>query len=188
MTEVILENEEIQPQVDMVKEGIKIGIINGLFALILMFGSYFMGLDTFVNVQFFASFIPYMIIVLIIYGLQLRKKNGGYLPFRDALKFTFLSYVIASLLIAIGTYILFNLVDKDLTQKVFDLTIEKTRGIMSNMGVSEAEIDTQLSKLEAEKKETGLKNIFLGYGLDLIWNFVKSLLITLVIRREKPVF
>jgi hypothetical protein len=172
--------------VNFVREGIKIGLINGLFALVLMFGSYFISFDTFVNTQFITGFIPYMIIVLVIYGFQLRKRNGNYLAFKEGLQYAFVSYVVATLLIAIGTYILFNLVDKNLTEKVFTASLEKTRSMMERMGAPEDQINKTLDDAMKGKKETNFKNIFLGMGSDLIWSFVKSLVIALFIRREKP--
>ncbi|ANE49375.1 DUF4199 domain-containing protein [Flavisolibacter tropicus] len=184
----VFSTEQETPLVDFKREGIKIGIINGLFAMILMYGSYFMGMDTFMNQQYISAFLPYMIIVLLIAGFQLRKKNGGYLSFKEAIKFTFVSYVIAAVIIALGTYILFNLIDKDLTEKTFKLGIEKSRALMERMGASDDEVEKTIGKLEKQKAETGVQNIILGTGMELIWAFVKSLLISLVIRKEKPAF
>lgn len=182
------EQQAYQPQVNFVKEGTKIGFINGGIALLLMYGSYFAGLDTFVSVQFISLFIPYMIIILIVYGFQLRKRNGGFLSFKEGLQFTFMSYVMATLLIALGTYILFNFIDKDLTQKSFDMGLEKTKKFMENMGAKPEEIDKQIGNFGSTPQKTGTGNIILGMGTDLIWHFVKSLLITLIIRREKPAY
>jgi len=184
----VFSNDREAPLVDVKREGIKVGIINGLIALALMYGSYSMGMDVFINQQYLNTFLPYMIIVLLIAGFRLRKKNGGYLSFKEAMQFTFLSYVIAAILIAIGTYILYNLIDKDLTEKSFALGIEKTRGVMERLGASDDEIEKTLGRMENEKTETGFKTILLGTGLGLIWDFVKSLLITLIIRKEKPAF
>jgi len=184
----VFSNGNEAPLVDIKREGIKVGIINGLIALTLMYGSYYMGMDVFINQQYLNTFLPYMIIVLLITGFQLRKKNGGYLSFKQAMQFTFMSYVIAAILIAIGTYILFNLIDKDLTEKSFVLGLEKTRALMERMGASDEEIERTLERMENEKTETGFKTILLGTGLGLIWDFVKSLLISLIIRKEKPAF
>ena len=176
-------NQEVQqPQINFIREGVKIGLVNGAIALLLMYGSYFAGLESFVNVQFYARFVPYMMVILIIYGFQLRQRNGGYLVFKDALQYSFMSYVIVALLMATGTYILFNLVDKDLTQKSFDFSLAKLKG----MGMKEDEIGKLLGK--KEDQTTGFGTIFLGTGFGLIWDFVVSLIVTIIIRREKPVF
>lgn len=182
----VLNQEMHQPQINFIREGVKIGLINGAVALLLMYGSYYAGLDSFVTTQFFSRFVPYMMIILIIYGFQLRKRNGSYLTFKDGLQYAFMSYVIVGVLMAIGTYILFNLVDPTLTQKSFDLSLEKMKHAFTNMGMSEEEIDKAIGKKEVQKTDFG--TIFLGTGIGWIWDFVVSLIVTLIIRREKPVF
>lgn len=188
MDKTIFEEEQQNLPISFTAEGMKIGIFNGVFALILLYGSYFLGLDTFISMQFFSAFIPYMIIVLIIYGFQLRRRNGGLLPLKNALQFSFVSYVIAAVLLAIGTYVLYNIIDKDLTEKSFTAGLEKTRRLMEKMGANETQIDQAMEKAEKSKKDTNLSTIFLGTGLGLIWDFVKSLVISLIIRKEKPAF
>ncbi|HYH14275.1 MAG TPA: DUF4199 domain-containing protein [Flavisolibacter sp.] len=186
--DVFSNEQQVVPLVDIKKEGLKIGVINGLIGLLLMYGSYFMGLDAFINQQYLNTFLPYMIIILLITGFQLRKRNGGYLSFKEAIKFTFLSYVVATVMIAIGTYILFNIIDKDLTQKAFVLGLEKSRAMMERMGASEEEIEKTIGKADSKNLETGLKTTILGTGTTLIFAFVKSLLISIIIRKEKPAY
>lgn len=183
--EVLHQEQTIHPAINYIKEGVKIGLVNGAIALLLMYGSYFAGLDSFVTVQFIARFVPYMMVILIIYGLSLRKRNGGWLSFKDALQYGFMSYVVVAVLLALGTYILFNLIDKDLTQKSFDLSVEKMRHTFVNMGMKEDDVEKAIGKREVQK--TDFATIFLGTGIGLIWDFVLSLLVSLVIRREKPV-
>ena len=174
-------NQEVRP-INFIREGVKIGLINGALALILMYGSYFAGLDAFVAEEFFSKFIPYMMVILIIYGLQLRKRNGGYVAFKEGLQYSFMSYVIVAIIVAIGTYILYNLIDKNLTQKVYDISFER----YTNMGMKEEDLVKMMGK--REDQNTGAARIFLGSGFNLIFKFIASLIVTLIIRREKPVF
>ncbi|MES2004815.1 MAG: DUF4199 domain-containing protein [Bacteroidota bacterium] len=173
-------------KVNVVNEGIKYGSICGLIAVLIMYGSWAAGLNTFVSIQFYTAFIPFMIAVIIIGGLQVKKQNGGILPYSQALKFSFLSYVIAALIVAIATYILYNLIDKELTMKSLQVGLEKTRSMMEKFGASEEDIDKALKRAQEDGAQgTGFKKIFLGTGLFLIWDFCKSLLISLVIRKEE---
>lgn len=174
-------------KVNITGEALKYGIICGLVALLLLFGGWSMGTEKFVSLQYISAFVPYMIAILIIGGIQVRKTNDNVLTFKDALKFSFLSYVIAAVLIAIATYILYNIIDKDLTQRSLEISLEKTRRLMEKFGASEADIDKAMERAEKQKESTGIAQIFLGLGLGLIWDFVKSLLIALVIKREKKV-
>jgi hypothetical protein len=174
-------NQEERP-INFIREGVKIGLINCAIALLLMYGSYFAGMDAFVNEQFISKFIPYMMIILIIYGFQLRKRNGGYLAFKEGLQYSFMSYVIVALLMAIGTYVLFNIIDKELTRKVYDAMMIK----MTSMGMKPEELEKVMGK--REDQQTGVRTIFFGTGTGLIWDFVISLIVAIIIRREKPVF
>ena len=161
------------------------GVITGLIFLALNFGAWAMaGTDTYVSVIGITTFIPYVIIILIIGGIKLRKQHENLMTFAEALKFTFLAYVIYALMEAIGNYVLYAIVDPDLTAKVLEISLQKTQKMMQAFGASEQQIEDAMSKAQKEPQHTSFKQIFLGLGITLIWNFVKSLLISLIIRRE----
>lgn len=161
------------------------GVITGLIFLALNFGAWAMGsVDNYVTVIGIATFVPYVIIALIIGGIKLRKQNDNLMTFAEALKFTFLAFVIYALIEAIGNYVLYAVVDKDLTAKVMEISLQKTQKLMESFGASEQQIEDAMTKAQNEPPHTSFKQVFLGLGIGLIWNFVKSLLISLVIRRE----
>ncbi len=173
-------------KVNVANEGIKYGVICGLIAVLFMYGSWAAGLNTFVTTQFYTNFIPYMIPIIIYGGFQVRKQNDGILPYGQALKFSFLAYVIVGVIVALGTYILYNLIDKELTMKSLQVGLEKTRAMMEKFGASEDDIEKAMKKAQEDgAKGTGIGKILLGTGLFYIWDFCKSLLIALVIRKEE---
>lgn len=170
---------------NLINEGVKYGVICGLSAVLLMYGSWAVDINTFTSVMFASTFIPYMIIILLVGGFAVRKLNGGYLNFQEGLKFNFLAYAVAAVIIAIGTYILYNIIDQTLTEKSAQIGLEKTRAMMEKFGAAEEDIEKTMANSAESMKQTGLKEILMGTGLGLIWDFVKSLLLTLVIRKEE---
>ncbi len=56
---------------------------------------------------------------------------------------------------------------------------------MEKFGAAEEDIEKTMASSAESMKQTGLKEILMGTGLGLIWDFVKSLLLTLVIRKEE---
>lgn len=167
---------------------LRIGLIIGLIELAMLFGSYYYSMDLFLFViQVVTRWIPYALLTLLITGLTLRKNLGGFLSLKEGLQFAFLAYVISAVMLALGTYILYNYIDKDLTAKSIEIGIERTRAVMTANGDPQSDINSEIEKIRSTKESTGLKNIILGLGLDLIFNFVKSMLIALGIRRERPV-
>ncbi len=173
-------------KVNVVNEGLKYGIIGGLLFLLINFGAWGIGSTaTFVSVISISSFIPYVIIILIVMGLKLRKAYDNLLTFKDALKFAFVAYLIIALTEAVGNYVLYNFLDHDLTAKVFEISREKALKMMQKFGASDQQVDDAMKKMDGEAKQTTFKTVFLGLGLAIVWNFVKSLLIALVIRKEE---
>lgn len=170
---------------NLINEGVKYGVICGLSAVLLMYGSWAVDISTFTSIMFASTFIPYMIIILLVGGFAVRKLNGGYLNFQEGLKFNFLAYAVAAVIIAIATYILYNLIDETLTEKSAQIGLEKTRTMMEKFGAAEEDIEKTMASSAQSMKQTGLKEILMGTGLGLIWDFVKSLLLTLVIRKEE---
>jgi uncharacterized membrane protein YccC len=168
-----------------INEGLKYGAICGLAAILIMYGSWAGGITFFTGAVFYSTFIPYMVAIIVIGGLQLRKQSGGFLNYKEALKFSFLSYAVAAVIVAIGTYILYNIIDPTLTEQSARIALEKTRQMMEKFGASEADIEKSLKESEKSMKETGLKQILIGTGWGLIWDFAKSLLISLIIRKEQ---
>lgn len=175
--------------VNFIREGIKIGLINGLLALIIMFGGYYAGVETFMEVTRIARFTPYMMAIVIIYGFSLRKKNGGFISFKEGLQFAFVSYVIADLMIAGGTYVLYNIIDPALTLDSYNYGIgEIEKDIASMEGEQKKDMEKTLADMKKYKPTTGLRTIVQGFGIELIIDFIKSIIITLIIRKEKPAF
>lgn len=171
-------------KVNISKEAVKYGTIGGLLSLVVMYGGWAAGLDTFVSVRFISSFIPYVLLVFIFAGISVRKQNDNLLTFAQALKFSFLAYVIAELIFAVGTYVLFNLIDAELAQKTLVIAMEKTQKFMEDIGAKAEDIEKSLERTRDSSKDMNFKNIFLGMGIYLIWDFVLSLLAAVIIRRE----
>jgi len=170
---------------NLTNESIKWGIIAGLLFSLIQITSWTLGIKKYVSVVGIETFTPYIIIIFLIAGLSIRKRNGGFLSFQEGLKFVFLAYVIVVVIEGINNYILYNILDKDLTAKVIEEGKEKMIKMMQKFGAPQEKIDEAMKSANSERKQTDLKNILLGTGMSLIWYFVKSLLITLVIKKEQ---
>jgi hypothetical protein len=170
---------------NLINEGVKYGAICGLLAILITYCSWAMGINTFMSVSLYSKFVPYMLVIILLAGFSLRKQNGGFLSFAQALKFTFLAYVIAELLFAASNYVLFNLVDTTLAGEVTTRSIEGARKFMEKMGTPEAKIEESIKEMQNKGNAMSFGKILLGMGIYLVWDFVMSLLISLVIRKEE---
>lgn len=175
----------MQPSVYQ-RNAILYGIIGGFIFLLTHIGAWKMGLPAYISVVRIETFIPYVIGLLILGGLQMRNKNGGFLSYADALKFAFLAYIIIVLFEGITNYVLFNIIDKNLTNELLDASKNQVITMMKKLGATQDKIDEAVKNMN-EKKDTNFKTILLGSGTSLIWDFAKAAVIALIIRKEKPV-
>lgn len=171
-----------------IKQGITYGIIGGLIFLAISFGPWALGsVEDFVSVTTITNFIPFHFIILLVIGFKLRKNNDGLYSFKEALQFTFVGYVIYALIEAIGTYVLYVLLDPELTAKVIEIAIAKAMQMMEKLGAPEVEIENTIKKMRAEPKTTTFKQVFLGLGLAIGFNFVKALILSIIVKKNEEI-
>jgi hypothetical protein len=168
---------------------IRFGTIAGLLFIAFYFGCWAGGIKTFSSFLIWSTWLPVIFVIILIGAFQRRKQLGGYMTFKEALVFSFLAYFIFELFYAVATVILFRLIDPQLQQKVLIETMETMRSFMEKFGMDDSQIeDAMKSAEESSEKAYTFGQIFLGLGLALIWDFIKSLIIALISQRKKPEF
>jgi hypothetical protein len=61
--------------------------------------------------------------------------------------------------------------------------------ILENIGAPQSKIDDTLDEVEKSSSETyTIKQIVLGFGTSLIYDFIKSIIIAAVTQKRKPEF
>jgi hypothetical protein len=168
---------------------IRFGIIAGLLFTVLCFGCWAAGMKVFSSFLIWYTWLPIIFIIFLIGAFQRRKQLGGYMSFKEGLVFVFLGYVIYEVFYAVTTLVLFRLIDPQLQDKVFIEIMETTRSFMEKFGASETQIEDALkSAQENNEKSYTISQILVGFGMALIYDFIKSLIIALIAQRKKPEF
>ncbi len=168
---------------------LRYGLIAGLGWSAITFAVWAAGIDALVSFSMIGAFVPVIIGLFVYGGFELRKARGGSLPFKEALQFAFLAYVIYEVCNALTTYVLYNVIDPTLTTQMLQKSLEKMQGLLENSGVASGEMDKAMEKAMEEEPKTSPKQIIFGLGFALIWSFVKSLIIAAIVKKEpQPVF
>lgn len=166
--------------------GFNYGLIAGLVITLITLIQYLGGIEWYLSP---IGFVSYLIIVTaaVLAALRVRKENEGFLEFSQALKVTFLVFVIAFLVQTLFTYVLLNFVDVSFKEAVSQEIMNKTEQMMKKMGMSDSKIDEHF-EAERSKDQFSLGRMLLGYGLTCIVSFIFCLLIALIVKRSKPAF
>jgi hypothetical protein len=154
--------------------GVIIGLISIVYSVIL----YMLNL-------MFNQALGYAGVIIIIVGLALAMKSyrdnvlGGVLPFGKAFGFGMLIIVVAALLGAIFTYLLYAVIDTGLGEKLVEFTSEK----MLKRGIPEAQLDVVLER--AAKFQKPLPMAITGFITSILGGVVLSLIMAAIFKKEE---
>ena len=161
------------------------GIVAGLAICVLSIVLYLMGSEAFLSYAWFNYII--LIAIAVLAGLAKRKANDGYLPFPAALKTVFGTMVLAMLIQTIFNYVLFNYIDVSFGEAMKQAGIDKAEQMMKSLNVPQDTIDKEIDKA-AKDNPHSLGSLFMGFGIFAIVSFIISLIISAIIKRNKPEF
>jgi hypothetical protein len=155
--------------------GVLYGLINAGVAIVFTVILYLGGAKMFVGpLGWVGRALP--IVVCVIGGLQIKKQQGGYLEFSEALKATFLILVIGSLIETAFQYVLLNYIDVSFREALAQVTAEQAEKLMRRLGASETQIDEAVEKT-LNKNNYTIGNLLLGFVVGCIGSFIVALIV-----------
>jgi Protein of unknown function (DUF4199) len=166
--------------------GLAYGLITGLIICIIALIQYLGGLKTYMSPLGYLVYVV-LIVMAVLAGLKQKSLNGGYLEFGEALKITFSVFASALLLQTIFTYVLFNFIDPSFKEALAQEILNKTEDFMRKFGASDSQIDEALES-ERGKDPFALSRMLLGYAISCIVCFLICLIISAIIKKNKPAF
>lgn len=186
--------KEVFPAEQVKKEAIKLGVYLGL----LSFAISTISMYVLMNANDFKVFsmvtgtltLVVMIVLAGYFASVLRKAAGGFWTFSEALKNIFIMLAINVIITTVGGAV-FNLVNPEPQQVVFDKTINMTIETLESVGIEDDVIDKQVAELEKTRDDLRVFSpgqTLKGMGVNLIIYFVFALILAAIFKREKPAF
>lgn len=166
--------------------GLTYGLIAGLAVVVLSLLLYTGGVDMFLSPVAYLGYVI-MIVFAVLAAKKDKKENGGYLEFAQALKVTFTVFALALLLQTIFSYLLLNYIDTGFRDALMQATMDKVESFMKQLGTPQSEIDKALDSA-AEQDPNSIKSQVMGYAIWCIVFFIVSLIISAIVKKNKPVF
>lgn len=166
--------------------GLSFGLIAGLIVCIITLAQYLGGLNAYLSPLGYLTYAA-ITILAILAGLRKKKANEGYLEFGEALKTTFTVFALALLLQTIFTYILLNFIDVSFKEALTQEVMTKSEEMMRRFGATDEQIDKAMEN-ERGKDPFALNRVMLGYAISCILAFIICLIISVSIKKNKPVF
>ncbi|MBK0378963.1 DUF4199 domain-containing protein [Mucilaginibacter segetis] len=133
-----------------------------------------------------------VIVLLVIFGIEVRKNVGGFWNYGEAFRSLIIMSVFISILTVLYSFILFKYIDPELPTKVNAAILDNLTTKLSNMGLDQSKMDEitkpfENGEFEAKFKPT-FKNELTNFGFGLLIYAVIDLIIAAIIKKRPPMF
>ena len=168
---------------------LKNGLILGSISIILLVGSYSIGVHFFLNDTWsiIKTFLPYLI--LIYFVIEYKKIVGGYISFKDTFTVTLGISFAGAFLSTFFSILLFNFIDPDFAVQLKDFTIEKLALQLDQLSESSSMYTILENLIEQTQKEEiySITNQASSLFYSLFFHIIFSAIIAAFIKKNKPI-
>lgn len=164
------------------------GLITGLVAMAITYITYFIDSSFMASGWFgFGSFALFFAL-LIYFGAQFRKEQGGFMSFGVAFNFSFIAIFISGLVSLVGQLLLFHVIDPSLPEVLAEITFENTLKMVERFGQNPDTMPSEaIDQLRAQSENSftiggQIKNF--GFGL-IAFAIIALILAAILKKRDK---
>jgi hypothetical protein len=160
------------------------GGIATLGMIVVTLGTYKAGPATFLRLT-----VDFMYLIPLVCGVVAafveRKRQGGYLEFRSALRIIFGILVLAVALQGIFTWLLVNVIDPHFGETLRPAWLSNTEAAYRRFGMPEDELKRNIDSLKGTNPFS-FASVMLGLARVYIIGFLISLILAAIVKRKKP--
>ena len=126
--------------------------------------------------------------VVVYVGISFRNAIGGFMTYKETLKFLTLTLLVAYLVGTIFNMLLYNVIDPDLPQKMKEYSIETTEAISLWFGAPPEAIDAGIAEIQEQDFEEQFSPMGLikSAPLGVLGIFIFSLIVSIFVKKEEP--
>ncbi len=175
-------------QPSLLQHAIRWGLIMAGVSIFLTILIYIVDYTIMVQLKFLGFSLLLYIGLTIYAGINYRNTIGGFLPYGKAFQHGFLVLALSAFVGTIFTFILYDLIDSELPQKLVDASVENVRAMMEKFGAPEDTIEPALEKarVDAADRFTVLGQVK-GYLFALVFCAIMSLISSIFVKKNQPV-
>ena len=167
------------------KHALNFGIIAAVISILYSLMAYLVDNTLFVNKWLATIMMIVGFVLYIMAPMRVKRDQGGYITFRDALAAFVVTFIIAGITGVIWNLLLFNVIDPDLQSTVQEMTIEKSVQMMERFGAPEDAIDQSIAQME-ETNNYSLGNQVKGFFMMLMFMIIVGLIVAAVVKKNPP--
>ena len=172
----------------LVQHAIRWGLIMAGVSIVMTILIYVVDYTVMVQFKFLGISLLIYLGLTIYAGINYRNAIDGFIPYGKAFQHGFLVLAISGLVGTIFAFILYNVIDQELPQKLTDAAVENAREMMEKFGAPEDSIEPALEKARVDTADRfTVMGQAKGYLFALIFSAIISLITSIFVKKNQPV-
>lgn len=148
---------------------------------------YFIDAKLLANMWVGITILVVSLALVVMFGIGFRKSVGGYLSFKNAFLFSLILLLVAGLIGQGFNFLLFNVIDSELTEVVTAAALENTESMMERFNVPDEEMDKALERTEMQMaSQYKFSGIVKAYLYSIVIYAIISLITGAIVKRRNP--
>ncbi len=169
------------------KNGIKFGVISGLFSIFYIMALYIVDYKLFINIWLGIAVLLAFLVIGIFQLSELRKNLGGFMTFKEGFTGYFISALIGILISTAFSILLFNFIDTETRDLIHEELITFQVENLQKWNVPAGEIKKVVEGMK-ETPQFSITGLLYGILKSLLGSIVFGLILAANFKKNKPVF
>jgi hypothetical protein len=165
------------------KNGIKFGLLLGIFSILATTLMYTIDLKLFVNIWIGLVLFFVSLSIGIVSVAQSKKQIGGFITFKEAFTAFFITMAIGLALNILFSILLFNVIDPNAALTIRENIVEYTVNMLQKAGTPAAKIKEQIETMRSTNSYS-IGNQIQSYFWFLLFYIIVGLLVAVALRNK----
>jgi len=170
------------------EEVLKAGLIMAGVSIIMTMLIYVINIELMVSWWFGLMSLALSMGIAIYLGISYRNLCGGFLSYKESLKFSFLAFLVSYAIGIVFNILLYTVIDPGLPEVMKDLTMEATVGMLESFGTPQEVIDASMVEIENSVMEsTSPSGILKSSPWGVLIMFLFAVIASIFIKKNEPI-
>jgi hypothetical protein len=172
----------------LINYSLRWGAIMGMTILIIQLLVYLFSKSSIVSVAY-GSFNLILQIAMMVLAVYLFRKNtnNGLLSFSEGVTVVMLVFAGSALINTVFQYILYNIIDPELSTYIYERTVEMTTSMMEKFNAPDEDIEKALEKINPEDLKLTPKRLATNYFFSLLFGLFFAVIIAAIFRKKPQI-
>ena len=166
--------------------GIKFGVISGLFSVFYIISMYVVDYNLFINIWLGVTVMLVFLAIGVFQLIELRKSLGSFMTFKEGFTGYFIAALIGILISTSFSIVLFNVIDTATRDLIHEALINFQVENLQKWNVPAAEIKKAIDDMK-EMPQFSTLGLLYGILKSLLGSIVFGLILAAIFKKNKPV-